>query len=237
MSDFGYADDGIPVQWTVDYSWSYWQDTRGNPYNRDEVTPAKVVGPGQVAVDAATLRAAIDARYGFGWREHAISAMWAAINSASYAEPAPDTEQGETFNPHVEGADEYGTPVPEEERHAAEPQRVTLPDTPWTTIRVRFGPNSKPKVWRKSEGRGWVNQAGMVPSDEEVGKVVSYEVLAEPPKPDPAARDALAAADVQESRTGAKTEHATTLPKSRSEEHTSELQSRGHLVCRLLLEK
>src|SRR5690625_5517237 len=27
------------------------------------------------------------------------------------------------------------------------------------------------------------------------------------------------------------------LPKLRSEEHTSELQSRGHLVCRLLLEK
>src|SRR5690625_6378123 len=27
------------------------------------------------------------------------------------------------------------------------------------------------------------------------------------------------------------------LPEVRSEEHTSELQSRGHLVCRLLLEK
>src|SRR5690625_6742670 len=27
------------------------------------------------------------------------------------------------------------------------------------------------------------------------------------------------------------------LSKARSEEHTSELQSRGHLVCRLLLEK
>src|SRR5439155_20186719 len=27
------------------------------------------------------------------------------------------------------------------------------------------------------------------------------------------------------------------LPVARSEEHTSELQSRGHLVCRLLLEK
>src|SRR5439155_26414740 len=27
------------------------------------------------------------------------------------------------------------------------------------------------------------------------------------------------------------------FPPSRSEEHTSELQSRGHLVCRLLLEK
>src|SRR5690625_6579860 len=30
---------------------------------------------------------------------------------------------------------------------------------------------------------------------------------------------------------------ATTVRKERSEEHTSELQSRGHLVCRLLLEK
>src|SRR5215208_7529807 len=28
-----------------------------------------------------------------------------------------------------------------------------------------------------------------------------------------------------------------TSPVNRSEEHTSELQSRGHLVCRLLLEK
>src|SRR5690625_5772662 len=28
-----------------------------------------------------------------------------------------------------------------------------------------------------------------------------------------------------------------TYPQRRSEEHTSELQSRGHLVCRLLLEK
>src|SRR5437870_9804792 len=30
---------------------------------------------------------------------------------------------------------------------------------------------------------------------------------------------------------------ACTHPAARSEEHTSELQSRGHLVCRLLLEK
>src|SRR5690625_6951180 len=29
----------------------------------------------------------------------------------------------------------------------------------------------------------------------------------------------------------------TSAAKSRSEEHTSELQSRGHLVCRLLLDK
>src|SRR5207253_10230472 len=31
--------------------------------------------------------------------------------------------------------------------------------------------------------------------------------------------------------------YANTLNEERSEEHTSELQSRGHLVCRLLLEK
>src|SRR6266508_6980400 len=30
---------------------------------------------------------------------------------------------------------------------------------------------------------------------------------------------------------------ASTSSRARSEEHTSELQSRGHLVCRLLLEK
>src|SRR5439155_22553214 len=32
-------------------------------------------------------------------------------------------------------------------------------------------------------------------------------------------------------------EHALLDRRKRSEEHTSELQSRGHLVCRLLLEK
>src|SRR5439155_4764954 len=33
------------------------------------------------------------------------------------------------------------------------------------------------------------------------------------------------------------TRHSRPPPTWRSEEHTSELQSRGHLVCRLLLEK
>src|SRR5439155_20239985 len=39
---------------------------------------------------------------------------------------------------------------------------------------------------------------------------------------------------------GAAREHSETgqeQPERRSEEHTSELQSRGHLVCRLMLEK
>src|SRR5690625_6673459 len=38
-------------------------------------------------------------------------------------------------------------------------------------------------------------------------------------------------------RIGAERIHWPGRPGYRSEEHTSELQSRGHLVCRLLLEK
>src|SRR5690625_5522060 len=37
--------------------------------------------------------------------------------------------------------------------------------------------------------------------------------------------------------TVATSQNSATRSASRSEEHTSELQSRGHLVCRLLLEK
>src|SRR5690625_2087976 len=40
-----------------------------------------------------------------------------------------------------------------------------------------------------------------------------------------------------ETRNGGYTRVLKTEPRRRSEEHTSELQSRGHLVCRLLLEK
>src|SRR5690625_6173251 len=40
--------------------------------------------------------------------------------------------------------------------------------------------------------------------------------------------DTIIAPDGQERR--------SSMPAARSEEHTSELQSRGHLVCRLLLE-
>src|SRR5690625_6324498 len=41
----------------------------------------------------------------------------------------------------------------------------------------------------------------------------------------------------QADRQGAPGQNPKAPPASRSEEHTSELQSRGHLVCRLLLEK
>src|SRR2546422_4515597 len=42
---------------------------------------------------------------------------------------------------------------------------------------------------------------------------------------------------VRAGRTEWKTEQARAIRSARSEEHTSELQSRLHLVCRLLLEK
>src|SRR5690625_6438182 len=44
--------------------------------------------------------------------------------------------------------------------------------------------------------------------------------------------------EIQQARTRAREKgHAKGLAQGRSEEHTSELQSRGHLVCRLLPEK
>src|SRR5690625_5309643 len=49
----------------------------------------------------------------------------------------------------------------------------------------------------------------------------------------PVLRDSSLGGDHMNRTSSSPTENATT----RSEEHTSELQSRGHLVCRLLLEK
>src|SRR5690625_7121695 len=51
--------------------------------------------------------------------------------------------------------------------------------------------------------------------------------------------DALPISKTQAGRCSTKKYHANYRAgrKGRSEEHTSELQSRGHLVCRLLLEK
>src|SRR5437870_7981938 len=53
---------------------------------------------------------------------------------------------------------------------------------------------------------------------------------AQPQTGEPASQGEPTRAALQASRRGA-------TPAGRSEEHTSELQSRGHLVCRLLLEK
>src|SRR3712207_7847972 len=50
-------------------------------------------------------------------------------------------------------------------------------------------------------------------------------------------RLALAQHHVEGRRTGERLELLVDLDEARSEEHTSELQSRQYLVCRLLLEK
>src|SRR5690625_7116338 len=49
--------------------------------------------------------------------------------------------------------------------------------------------------------------------------------------------DASADSSSTYSLLGCVVDYAARLAPQRSEEHTSELQSRGHLVCRLLLEK
>src|SRR3712207_7054370 len=52
-----------------------------------------------------------------------------------------------------------------------------------------------------------------------------------------AARHAVGGGDARSDRVGPRRTHRGTAPEGRSEEHTSELQSRQYLVCRLLLEK
>src|SRR3989442_10110643 len=55
------------------------------------------------------------------------------------------------------------------------------------------------------------------------------------PAPEPMAE--LPAAEIADSGEPMSASVSEPLPETRSEEHTSELQSRPHLVCRLLLEK
>src|SRR5207253_10208234 len=52
-----------------------------------------------------------------------------------------------------------------------------------------------------------------------------------------AGRHGIAKANIDLERNPRPAEHRGQAYANRSEEHTSELQSRGHLVCRLLLEK
>src|SRR5690625_5555970 len=54
---------------------------------------------------------------------------------------------------------------------------------------------------------------------------------------DPEIRASLNLATLKSNVQKSATEKFLSITKERSEEHTSELQSRGHLVCRLLLEK
>src|SRR5690625_7075311 len=67
----------------------------------------------------------------------------------------------------------------------------------------------------------------------------SEQLTADPTGPIPVLPDDAARLDVEAVSTALKGKWADVrdTARERSEEHTSELQSRGHLVCRLLLEK
>src|SRR5699024_5353728 len=76
------------------------------------------------------------------------------------------------------------------DRDTAEPQRVTLPGTPWTTVRVTLDDGDE-QVWYTIDETGvWYDDYQDVTYSEMRARVVSYEVLAEPPKATPAETDA-----------------------------------------------
>src|SRR2546422_1528188 len=95
----------------------------------------------------------------------------------------------------------------------------------------------------------WFSLSIMAPSDVGMGYACSSSLLhAARPSRTPSAREragdnpsaakATATAIVACSRKSRRaTSGQSSHPEMRSEEHTSELQSRLHLVCRLLLEK
>src|SRR5690625_4716944 len=86
-------------------------------------------------------------------------------------------------------------------------------------------PVSEP-VYSVSEPGYSVSEPGYSASEPEGGDFSPVDL-----KPEPAFRSAsLAGSDLS-------SVSESVLRPERSEEHTSELQSRGHLVCRLLLEK
>src|SRR5690625_6833269 len=67
-----------------------------------------------------------------------------------------------------------------------------------------------------------------------VGQGVSYYIVG---LPDNAVKESRQRIEAAIKNNGFKMPHNKVIVNMRSEEHTSELQSRGHLVCRLLLEK
>src|SRR5690625_5965590 len=84
-------------------------------------------------------------------------------------------------------------------------------------------------LWRS---RGGVLTSRSITVDEPVVAPAPVLVMGESVSTAPVAGCALGSAERPDRH---QTHIASTTP--RSEEHTSELQSRGHLVCRLLLEK
>src|SRR5256712_10380211 len=83
-----------------------------------------------------------------------------------------------------------------------------------------------------------VRMAGPLPRrlSRPIGELVGWTRLIRRREPLPAGESARGAPDFDALRQGLR-QLASALDAARSEEHTSELQSRSDLVCRLLLEK
>src|SRR5690554_7787333 len=82
-----------------------------------------------------------------------------------------------------------------------------------------------------------LTMAAVIPSDSELRSKNSDQLTVGPFVSRPASRYWDSNAPATLASASLNWMRYSTLPASRSEEHTSELQSRPHLVCRLLLEK
>src|SRR5687768_4964190 len=112
--------------------------------------------------------------------------------------------------------------------------RKTLNDHLPAGIVSAVGTNHKPvsPLIVGSDGRGVVSPSSTISSEVTTGPEVVVVVVAWPPAGACAAAGAAAKAATRNPQ-----DKVRNNTDARSEEHTSELQSRLHLVCRLLLEK
>src|SRR5690625_6654766 len=86
--------------------------------------------------------------------------------------------------------------------------------------------------WRCSIARGGSSNSGSEASENSV-----FKMVCEPPSTLPSVSSSSPRWSSASTTRGSLKGISWEVHWSRSEEHTSELQSRGHLVCRLLLEK
>src|SRR3989442_15938456 len=75
------------------------------------------------------------------------------------------------------------------------------------------------------------------PSDKALSILFFFLMIRRPPRSTLFPYTTLFRSDPRFPPTTSRSDHETPVKQPRSEEHTSELQSRPHLVCRLLLEK
>src|SRR5690625_6236512 len=82
-------------------------------------------------------------------------------------------------------------------------------------------------------------EGGIEPATFDVGVIITDRALLDPEGADPAVIEGYGTVPPEQLRSELREALREPGPgqDDQSEEHTSELQSRGHLVCRLLLEK